>query len=302
MLGLVSTSRPTCHFTTLFELQCAIFSHLDLTGLLAAEKVCVAWCRISNDETLWRCIAWQRKVVVTSDRPGLTFKAQVMDGFIPYWKVACQIFPTVKNMDFKDVHPQRALDQEIHKANWRPESAQDKLLEWLNTDYHINSREKDPTKLIGHIQIYLEAGAKIDETLLIGWLDIVTFPPFPACFDVICEYLAHFITVPSTALVFCAVHAHTLAIRLQSLNVIDFPAYLRGLIKKMDDSSFVALIDGMADMIVEHFVGLMDCFSSNDDNLLQTRSERQAAHLQDLQTLSERVTVHLQDIRKLQQQ
>src|ERR1700733_12030299 len=129
MSAIASRSNDTYVLTLSEELQYEIFSHLDVTGLLEAEKACTVWYRMSNDESLWRCIAWQRHIFATSDGPG--FKAQVMASFVPYWQAACRIFPTVRNMTFEKIHPQRELDRAIHQANWGPEVAQRELLDWF---------------------------------------------------------------------------------------------------------------------------------------------------------------------------
>src|ERR1700733_4274765 len=163
MSAIASRSNDTYVLTLSEELQYEIFSHLDVTGLLEAEKACTVWYRISNDESLWQYIAWQRHIFATSDGPVLTFKAQVMASFVPYVKAARWIFPTVRNMTFEKIHPQRELDRAIHQANWGPEVAQLELLDWFEWDADSIFQEKDPAKLIGQIQSYLEAGAKIDE-------------------------------------------------------------------------------------------------------------------------------------------
>ena len=279
------------------ELHCNIFSYLDVTQLLEVEKVCVVWCRISNDESLWWCIAQQR-FVPTTDKPGRAIKAQVLDSFIRYWKAICQIFPDVQNMTIKkDLHPQRALDQEIHKANWTPEEAKQQLLAWFDPNGDIWG--EDPSKIIGKIQVYLQAGVKIDASLLLAYMRVIS-SHLPGCFDVICTYLAHFVTAPSPDLMFEAVGLHTWEKCMawqeeEDVMKLDFPLYFHGLIKKMDNSSFSALIDGMSDMIWNRFriaASYEDPLSGEWTEVLRDATQ--------LQILSEGVTEHVQDIRKTQ--
>src|ERR1700722_13803962 len=295
----ISGSNDTMSVVLLSEVCCVILSHLDVTGLLVAQKVCTVWYRIANDEGIWKCIAWQKKIFVTAEgTSGLTIKAQVMKSFIPYWRAACMLFPAVQDETLEGQHPaciQRTIDQKIHEANWEPDRAQKELLSYFNeaSICKLNSVER-----IGGMQVCLEAGAKIHQQIFIDFINLVD-QAFPEGFEKICACLAQFITTPSVDLVYAAVHAHTwdtcFRREVDVTKQLNFPDYLHGLIKKMDPSSFQTLIDGVGSSFQANLsnIGIADDRGVTLLNVIINDCT--------LQILAERVTAHLLDIRNTQQ-
>ncbi|HEY4832172.1 MAG TPA: F-box protein [Waddliaceae bacterium] len=295
----ISGSNDTMSVVLLSEVCCVILSHLDVTGLLVAQKVCTVWYRIANDEGIWKCIAWQKKIFVTAEgTTGLTIKAQVMKSFIPYWRAACMLFPAVQDETLEGQHPaciQRTIDQKIHEANWEPDRAQKELLSYFyedNSEFDednsaIDFWELGSVEQIGRIQVCLELGAKINEQIFLDFMRLVE-QPFPNDLNETCAYLAQFITTPSVALV-----DEVVWLNIGEVDVIkqlNFPDFLRGLIKKMDLLSFQTLIDEVESGIQNNF----------EEELAELDIDIMDNHM--LQKLSERVITHLLDIRNTTQE
>ena len=103
------------------------------------------------------------------------------------------------------------------------------------------------TDHIGMIQVWLEAGAKIDEEILLTFLDhVYQEMAFPKGFDQTAAYLTHFIKNPSVKLLKTAICLHTWVWE-QDINATpDFSPYVCTLVKKIDGGTFKSLIDQLS--------------------------------------------------------
>src|SRR3984885_1906115 len=262
------------------EMHYAIFNHLDVNDLFLVKQVCILWNKMVNEcAEIWENIALNKKFILTSGPP---IKAQVLTQFVPYWRAACTIFPPLQEKP-RHLHPacmHTMIDSTIRQAGWPNLYAQTELIAYLQVPQHqmdtrlqihiqleaeayqqhdvaiwvscpsltqVNSSMLETSeykKNLGMIQVFLEAGAILDETTLSDFFKNFAMHgmPLPLGFCETATYLAYFIPSPSAHIASqtCSLHWSLCEINNHRTiaQLVDLPLYAGMIIRNMSQTVF----------------------------------------------------------------
>lgn len=230
---------------------CKCFSYLNVEDLTTLELVSMTWNRISSDNQLWKPFAMEQGIKLTFELPFST-KVKVLLSYRLYCQAARISFEIRLNTKpINLVHEKRTIDKKISSQPCEIPFASNCPYPYLTI---AESRLNNPLNInykTPFAQVMLKARLCTANALLESAIPYLTSIAEIKQYDSFLHYLATRVEAPLATSVFPFCSAwfklkHESDMKVSSLH-IEYPEYVHTLIKKMNETEFLALLETQLD-------------------------------------------------------